>query len=237
MKNRETEPFAYGLLASLTYLLFVCLAVACSSCTTPRAPLIPQTNLPIGIRDAVTVEVRTFCDGVYAGTGSGVMINGRQLLTAYHVVYCNHARVVKVRFNNAVEKVATVEKFWLEHDVARLAIDGNTGPQITVAETKTGDIVCAAVAHPTREQRCGTVEVVYNSPSCASVRTPKGPDNKWCFSISVGFEGTPGNSGGGVYDEQGRLVALVTGGTAIGSILFSFGYLSALSPINSELFK
>jgi hypothetical protein len=164
-----------------------------TACQKPQMHHAPF-SLKSEAQRAATVAIHTTClddRGLWAWRGSGV-------ITGKHTVLIFEAELV-------------VDSEY--HDIAKLEIVSDEGEELPWfrwpigPRPKAGDVVCSESAIPTRARKCGTVTGLSESPSNRDIQ----------FTNQV--EG--GNSGSGLYDEQGRLVGIVTmrkmdmsGGTA-----------------------
>lgn len=140
--------------------------------------------------------------GVICGTdvwgGSGVLIDGDTIYTAYHVVECEQAEFkIAVKFSDGSIDYATLVEGSALVDLAEIRLAKfRTGvtPPVIGPKPRLGDTVCLVVKVPDSARKCGEVQ-------------PYGdyPGNLEHTAITE-----HGNSGGGVYDSAGRLVAIVT---------------------------
>lgn len=174
--------------------LLMLLACHAALAPTGRLRLVPD-------RAALAVEIHEVCvtaERVDVSFGSGVLVSEDDVLTAYHVVDCEGVALLTVILADDRMMAASVAWSDERHDLARVALATPAlldvhDPVVGLADGR----VCAQVAFPRREQRCGEVtEVRDDGTTWGEVR----------FSAVV----QPGNSGGGVYDEEGRLVGIVT---------------------------
>lgn len=228
--NSETEPHAYGILAGLSFLLFVAIMVTCcSSCIR----FVPPTTKPITDHDTATVKIETWCaanDGItYVYAGSGVVLGGKRVLTANHVVSCEGPVTFKVVLFDGRRVNGVLEKAWRDRDIAKLVLDVDTKqPLLQIAQPTDSDFVCVASAIPEREENCGAVQYLYSNKICESASRS---GSTWCYDVMALLTMVPGNSGSGAYNDRGQLVALGTGSG------FPFAYLTMLSDIEQELIK
>lgn len=207
--KRETEPFAWGLIASLYYLLLIAVLFSQLSCQAPRRLATTGT-----LRTVATVsyaaEVHAVCSNHTKGTGSGVFVGGDVLLTAWHVIDCGTGHVLNVTVKTSTSQVflADVVHEWRYRDVAKLRVYGYVARDdpVAFAAVSVGDRLCSASISPYLRSVCGPVDEMHDTVC---------PDSKWCHNASYMSDGQviPGNSGSAVYNTNGELVGLITGGT------------------------
>lgn len=195
----QNHPSAYGLLAGLLVLLLGMIAnVSCAHAAPAPDEAAQPTRTPAQ-RAETAVEIYTEC-----GSGSGVLVDGRHVFTAYHVVNCATwpkdapADAIVVRTLDRHSFVATIAVGDGPRDLARLRLAGEVEgvPPARIRKAKPDEIVCAWTAIPERNTRCGIVSSVDGEAGAdVSVRG----SNYWF-----------GNSGSGVYGEDGALVAITT---------------------------
>jgi S1-C subfamily serine protease len=167
---------------------------------------------PVGHRAAV---VRIFCrdDVRTRSIGSGTLVRWGEkklvVLTARHVVA--DAKKIVIELHNKKTHKARVLKVDAVWDCAVLELDG-TPEGVTAAEVELGD---EAMQHEgSRLESCGygpdgklAVNTGLFLGYKRSTQAPNGPDD-W-FEISG--HARPGDSGGGVFNERGRLVGVLWG--------------------------
>jgi S1-C subfamily serine protease len=156
-------------------------------------------------------EQSPFPEGFHIGKrGSGVIIDARHVLTAEHVVSCPDLPEVEVTLANGKHMRLNVEAEWRGRDIARLVIASADTfgdiPPPPMSAPRT-DAVCAAPSTPTAEGTCGTVEQTYTEPQCQGSML-----QHWCYDVALTLRVLPGNSGAPLYDTNGTLVGIVTGG-------------------------
>ncbi len=236
MKMSSTEPSAYGLLAGICFFWMAMLVITCGACR----PHTDAINIPLGERDARTVIVQQFCIEtdpfvtkvvVSGGRGSGVILDGRIVLTAYHVVECPHLNDIHIVTSAGKRVSAKVTKTWPGRDIAQVTADEDIGvfPPLEIAPPeKIGEVVCSASAVPERGGTCGEMLSYQVTPTCPGT---------WCHDTQFAGEAIAGNSGSGMYNGGGALVGILTGGTLIPftQIPMSGAYGSALWPIRDEV--
>lgn len=155
-------------------------------------------------RERAAVAITVECAWGAPRTASGVAISERHILTAAHVTECPTIPTIRVWFFDADGEVdrqsrfAVVEREDLDSDVALIEVfaQNNIGrgyvPPTLSREVEVG---CAVLAFPKREVKCG--EFLSQSTLDVSTRS--------------------GNSGSGVYDQDGALVGIVSSSLASGS--------------------
>lgn len=128
--------------------------------------------------------------------GSAVVIGPSTLLTANHVVDCDMG-VIAAYGEDGSAVILDVEATAPAYDVARAVVaDGSiawpsAGPVALGPIPSVDDEVCLAPRIPSHIRRCGKVGAV----------------NQYRVEHSVFTE--PGNSGGGVWDAEGRLAGII----------------------------
>lgn len=230
----QTHPAAGGFVAALYYLLLVVLMYQLSCISSARGGFVRQQVA----QSDHAVSVVTKCNGKHTGTGSGVLIGGRYLLTALHVVEC--FGYGEWRVNGVLgPREATIDRRWRGRDVARLRMYGPTedfwgAHRPTIGRAEKLDVVCTAPAKPTRASACGWIITAGYKTICAGV----GTEDQWCHNLEFNAEVARGNSGGGLYNARGQLVALLNGAQFAPGTDFwlesSFG--SELWPIREEIY-
>ena len=207
--KRETEPFAWGLISSLYYLLFIAVFTQLS-CRTPTQ--YTAGGLRASTTSAFAAEVHAVCSNRTKGNGSGVLVGGEFVMTAWHVIDCGEGgKVLHVTVKIGAETfIGDVVREWRSRDIAKLRVYGlPPRPVVTIASIADGDRLCSASTYPYTRSVCGPVYTIYDTVC---------PKLEWCHNANYLGDGPviPGNSGSGVYNAKGALVGLVTGGTPVG---------------------
>jgi S1-C subfamily serine protease len=201
----ETSPGAWGFLSGAYFFLLVLVALQLSCAGPQRVGVARQPTE----RANYALEVRTVCttmEGITIGGGSATLVAPGQALTAWHVTDCDGAALVMV-LSKGRRFRAHVVREWRDHDMAMLRIDDGgmlPAPRIALAPPKLNERVCTQVGYPQPGSSCGQIEMIFPK-EC--------PDKQWCRSIMFAAVVIPGNSGGALYNENGELVGVVTGGT------------------------
>ncbi len=220
-KNAWVKSLIYGITG--TWIVVVGLALF-AMCSCAHASLHDQTVRTSSERDQSTVRIEVSClkgspfDGdreinVTFSSGSGVIIDPSHVLTAYHVIKCDSMPIVDVRLSDGRKYRVYVDKESSTFDIARLRSFQDFGmfaPPIVWAVPKVGDPLCTSVASPKRAQNCGQVEAIADIFTYMRLPTPNGEIGFGDVRVSNLI--ISGNSGGPVYDHDGRLVGLVTEG-------------------------
>lgn len=196
MQTRNS-PAAYGFLAG-AFVLILGLFVN-ASCAPVRFPEeIAGARTPAE-RNATAVGIYTEC-----GSGSGVLVDGAHVLTAYHVVDCGDddghkpAQYIVVRTAAGATTIAVIQVGDPARDLARLQLATpvkNVAPAY-VRTAKVGDVACASTVVPEIATRCGKV-TAFEQPRMHGDVTVSGM-NVWY-----------GNSGSGAYGKDGALIGIV----------------------------
>lgn len=217
MWQRQTKPLVYAILAG--YLVFmVALVATCGSCAVREVR--PTLRTPAtASSSAVMIEVLCvkgdpFANGgrmeITAGHGSGVMLDSTHVLTAGHVIECSYLPDVHVVLASGKRLHVVIERQWRDHDLARLVLTGlDTFGEVKpprIAALRAGG-ACVVTAYPERGVVCGLIDAHELPPRC-----DPSPGNHWCFDTHMKAIAHGGNSGSGIYDTDGALVAILTGG-------------------------
>lgn len=195
----------YGAAAVLTLIVaFVLLSlVGCAG--APRALAAPTPAV-----GTTTVRVERVCDNgkdEVLSSGSGTVIAPGVVLTANHVVdvRCPDGYAFaqyRVYLRNADYAPFLVGmRGWADpaHDLATLRVPGAAARSLAIAAPAVGMRVCAEVAAPARGRPCGTID------SLEPRALPNGT-----IDLSISIPVILGNSGSGLFTEDGRLVGVVT---------------------------
>lgn len=184
--------------------LLIVLAASCISCYSGVVYTEQPTqghSIVDQYENALRVSVKCALPsgGIVAGGGSAVMLTSTTALTAYHVVDCPGNTLIRLTDKSGEEYRAVVVASNPGTDVAKLHVIDDSFKLFkrrTVIGQKPylGQEVCVLSAWPNRNARCGKVQLYESAP---------GDLEHTAFT-------EPGNSGGGVYDVNGRLVAIVT---------------------------
>jgi S1-C subfamily serine protease len=179
-------------------------------------------------RTAVRVEVLCVhedpflaADGsthVGGGWGSGVIVDARHVVTAYHVAHCPYLPDVHVVLADGSRRRMVVRREWQQADVAllELADAGSFGPVIPPRVALAGDeeTICTATSWPRRGFNCGKVEAVWDELSDQDLKDHPGTrfgDIRCALLVEAGNSGSP------VYDEHGNLLGIAVDGDGMGT--------------------
>lgn len=193
-----TSPSTFAILALLA---------ACDACSA--LPPVPAAPRPLDAREATSVRIDVLCEAgdpfdpdnvipwVAPKGGSGVLISPRRVITAAHVISCPTLPGVIVTLANGDRRSGVVVAEDGEADVAMIeAAAANdfapVAPAIIGPPPPVESVVCATHSLPDKGTDCGPVE-------------ESGPEGT-AYRAHVRH----GNSGGGVYDEEGRLIGVVS---------------------------
>ncbi len=199
----ETHPSAWGFLAGAFILILgLFINASCAHAHAPPRPGAPLTLVApartLAQRAATAVAVYTEC-----GSGSGVLIDGTHVLTAYHVVDCGSgdkpqpAQAIVIRTAASFASIAMIEVGDPSRDIARLILRSPVEgvPPVRIRHALVGDRACAATSVPERAFRCGTI-TGFEEPRAFGDATVGGM-NVWY-----------GNSGSGAYADDGSLIGI-----------------------------
>jgi S1-C subfamily serine protease len=176
-----------------------CLGFVLSAAALPVAALTPS-ELFEKLSPSVWV-VRTYDAGERPlGQGSAVVIGNGKLVTNCHVLA--KAKMVSVRRRN-VSYEASLEHADTARDLCLLSVEGFAAPAValgTAGELKVGQRVFA-IGNPKG------LEVTLSEGLVSGLRG-EWSDGSHVIQTTAPF--SPGSSGGGLFDEQGRLVGITT---------------------------
>ncbi len=168
------------------------LSAATSSLAVPTDELVQKINAHV-----VKIQV-ALANGGY-GVGSGVVVAKDQVVTNCHVIA--DARSISVVSNGEAFSVSAIKPDW-RHDVCIVKAEGLTAPIATIGSSK----------NLKYEQPVFTVGYPNNSPHADStfgyVKGLYTMDDSVVVRASSPFR--MGASGGGVFDDAGNLVAIIT---------------------------
>jgi S1-C subfamily serine protease len=132
-------------------------------------------------------------------SGTGIILDGRHVLTAYHVVNCSGIKIITVKLFDDQELTAHYYSGDKINDLAVLEIGNEVevGPMVmpALAKVDIGEYVCQVSARPNKDRICGKI-TQFTTISGQNVK-----DN---------IKTVHGNSGAPVYDSGGQLVGVVT---------------------------
>ncbi len=177
------------------YILLLALCLSCAGQKSLESPQRPPFTLKSQYDATVVVEATN-------GYGSGVIISDKYVLTAYHVVDEAPETIYQIHLTNGKTLMMVRDKFVQGHDVARLRFVNPSERFVGVKYPtwaplpEIGQRITLISGGPTRNVRDGLVEEFDVLKIGADVGT------------STIIE--PGNSGSGLYDSLGRLVAITT---------------------------
>ena len=171
------------------------LALAFSAVT----PAFAKTPQQIFAQDAPSIVVVTAYDasGQPAMLGSGVVIARGQVVTNCHVI--KDAVSLRVKQNNTTYK-ATLHYADFDRDVCQLSVPELTAPPISMGDAKTLQPGAEVVAIGAPEG----LELTISSGLVSSLRDFGNGTKIIQTSAAI----SPGSSGGGLFDDEGRLVGI-----------------------------
>lgn len=237
MKMSENTPAAWGIVAGL-YTFFLCLAAMSLSCAS-----VPRGSRPLEQRDRFAVRITTECswNGWHSTmSGSGTIIGPREVLTAQHVITCPPINsipgklelVITIDYQRSI-RAMVVTKEWHGRDIARLGTATTFGDVKPPAIAPVGEEkIVTSVSFPMRGMTFGWARGARNHNACPF------PGSVFCHDFTFSAPVQRGNSGGAVYDADGALVGVITGGFFEDKedITALDGLASSVWPIRSEIF-
>ena len=138
------------------------------------------------------------------GHGSGVHIGKGYILTAAHVV--SSVQTLKIKTDKNEDGEAEVLWFNTAHDIALI----RTTTRLQTAEIECKPMASGAMARATGNPANQEFISTWGRVSGNAIGTP------WKVAIVADMTIVPGMSGGGLFDEAGRLVGILVGTMARG---------------------
>jgi len=179
-----------------------------SACLVPKAPTEPKTSRSWISQAAYSATITVWCseldmlaphpDGLPPTdtiewyprrSGSAVFIDGRHLLTAAHVTMCPVIPTARIRMSDGSHRRVVVVREDIDADVALLEI----------ASAEVLDVVPAKLSWRKDQLRCVALS---RGVQCGS------------GDLLIKVKTQHGDSGAGVYDGDGDLIGVVSGGDA-----------------------
>lgn len=131
--------------------------------------------------------------------GSGVLVDGKHALTTGHVVRCKEGTLVSVIVG---EMPSAIEEADWEHDVVVLRLSHPvTVPTLHVSAPVPDTLLCSENAWPLIVRKCGLLREVRERDVAGLL-----------VDLDLALPVVHGNSGAGLFNEEGALVGLVTHG-------------------------
>ncbi len=213
-ERHSTEPMAFGFLAGALVLI---LGLYASACNPPHYPHETATR-DLAAQYASAVAITANCLELSTGTvggwyGSGVIVNDHTVLTAGHVV---EAEGYLCTWEGVLSDGTKVElkPGYVDHDADLAAMHSSTKmkalPVSYAGMPPLGSEVCESASHPKVVHRCGEVE----------------PSEEGYIVTDMLVD--HGNSGAGVYDEDGHLVGITTRLVMCGNRQYCGGWIAKL---------
>jgi len=177
-------------MTKLLCALFLCLALPASA--APTDELLQKINAHV-----VRVQV-ALANGSY-GVGSGVVVAKDQIVTNCHVVA--NATNINVVSNGENFAVSAIKPDW-HHDICIIKVDGLNAPIATIGSSKNlkYEQPVFAIGYPD-----------FSTSACATFGFVKGlfpMDDSVIIRATSTFR--QGASGGGLFDDDGNLVGIIT---------------------------
>ena len=186
-------------------LRFIALAFLIGCVSIPHVPPKIRTYKD---QAETTVTVKLWCDkfseGMYGDlqAGSGVIVDERHVITAWHVVKCpgfSTLPIIQVGLQDGRAFMMVIDKVDGDADLALLTIFSADRfhlkvPPPVIGKAEAGDSACSSVGFPKKGWHCGEIASVSDSK--------KG-------NIEVDAETVSGNSGSALYNSSGQLVGII----------------------------
>jgi len=145
-------------------------------------------------------------DNLPLGQGSGVVIDAEAVVTNCHVL----ARAKRVAVKREKESFDAKLALWdVKRDVCQLKVPGLKAPVVTLADS-------AKVAVGQSAYAIGNPKGLELTMSAGLVSSLRRNDAGQLILIQTSAAISGGSSGGGLFDEQGRLIGLTTMGSVSG---------------------
>lgn len=190
------------------------LLVGCAPIPRPVAPPGELRSDREQRETAVQLEVYCHEHGEWKiKTGSGVIVSAYQAMTDYHVVRCDEDNPIIYVYNvDGRSWKAFIEASWKDRDVVRLSTYGGNfwptprPPLIRVTQLSYGESLFLQVAVPAHGEILG-------------MAIGRGYENSFYYDAHT----EPGNSGGGIWDQEGRLVGFHGGRVTYDNVDYAWG--------------
>ncbi len=190
----------------LSILLLVAGLVACS-------PAVPAKSVSTALRAEANVRQYVYLLQNERGNGSGVLIRDGVLLTAAHVARIPGLFVMK----DGKKLIAVPVRMDEKADLAIMLVEGLKCPCASIAKLNPKeDTPVRTVGYPNFTQ----IGVKVVTSGAIQGYHPADETNNTEYFVSTAAA-SPGNSGGGLFDKQGRLVGIVDRMYVLGS-MFSY---------------
>ncbi len=176
-------------------VLLTLLLAACGACgAMPHGFHDPSPADIIRQEDEHAVQITGYMADFGTYMCSGVLVSDHQVVTAAHCA--DGEAILTVKRSDGTETIFQLEVLIPGSDLARLeTVSGWFGDAPSRVNTNTVDLgerVCIAAVVPRRDHKCGEVQKLTSDGFFHSAITEHG------------------NSGGGVYDDDGNLVGIVS---------------------------
>lgn len=196
--------------------------IGCASVPTTTTTTVtePRTR-SVGQQFNAALTIHLLCvgpSGAKAGMlGSGVILTDTRMLTTYHVVD-DKGCVYYAESRDKVKHVMTLRNESEALDLAEFVVSPPFAPELVsdfefADAGETGEELCATAVFPQVSRFCGDLSPIHHG---------EGMDLEW-FGIVQ-----PGNSGSGVYNSRGQLVAITTRVRVCGNGQYCFAYGSSI---------
>lgn len=191
---------------ALGVVLVAALLAACGASTRNCVSPVPSYKASVEFAVDHDREAKVYCGGKYIGSGSAVMVGPGVGVTAGHVADEVHAGCRMVLINHAGEQYAATVRLRVQaQDLAVLAVPGDlfVEPVNLAADPWLGEPL-VVVGHP--------VEI---SDDATHLSVTRGALVAFQVIDGLSQHSAPayfGNSGGGVWTEDGQLLGIHTGG-------------------------
>jgi S1-C subfamily serine protease len=185
----ELATYAGGFLLLIGCALLIA-GLSCCAKVEPQAPSVPAHQ----VQADAAVEITVRCGRLGAGKGSGVVIAPNRVLTASHVIdWCEDGEIKVTHGGGDVGAIVLLAD--PDSDLASLSVPTvQAGPIRFGPKPEVDSTICLVTRYPYINRSCGMVRGYSDPPG----------------DVKHGATTERGNSGSGVYDEQGRLVGIVT---------------------------
>lgn len=198
MSRVRNEPWSYGFLAgALVFLLGLLVSqAACCLQKQTRTAHVFESYERVVLIQATCLQPDM---QVVAGFGTGVIVGPDRILTAAHMTMPGMMCAFEITAQDGKPRMVKPKVVLEDVDLASMVIASGEPFNVTSVLYGTkpllGTTVCSTSAWPSLTRKCGEV-LPYTKA--------KGGDLRMFIVVE------PGNSGSGLYDEDGRLIGIVT---------------------------